>query len=31
VVVLVVARYLDVPGAPSDAAYEGVVGSLDAG
>lgn len=28
VVALVVARYLDVPGAPTDAAYEGVVGSL---
>lgn len=30
VVALVVARYLDVPGAPPDAAYEGVVGSLSA-
>lgn len=28
VVTLVVARYLDVPGGPSDAAYDGVVGSL---
>ncbi|HSX68374.1 hypothetical protein [Nocardioides sp.] len=30
VVALVVARYLDVPGAPPDAAYERVVGSLSA-
>ena len=31
VVTLVVARYLDVPGAPSDAAYEGVLRSFGAG
>ncbi len=31
VVALVVARYLDVPGTPSDAAYDGVLGSFGAG